>query len=86
MLLLYLFAIIFYRITFSVYSKNGGYVNYMDWDINSIGLYYISGLTVTKTLELGFDMIPPDHCYELHNISQCSHAPLFAEDYIKEAS
>ncbi|XP_053400998.1 uncharacterized protein LOC128557563 isoform X2 [Mercenaria mercenaria] len=72
------------RIQFSVSAKNGGYVTYEDRSTSERfeNRYPLRGKEVTtKTLELGFDMFPPEHCFET---TFCTEDALRAQDILKE--
>ncbi|XP_053390115.1 uncharacterized protein LOC123523221, partial [Mercenaria mercenaria] len=74
------------RLKFSISAKNGGYITYEDRssfypEHYSEKSYQLRGKVTTEILELGFDMVPPVHCFE---ISFCIDDPLHAKDILKE--
>jgi len=69
-----------FSIVFKTITKNGGYVDYTDRELNSDLRYYIIGINKDITFELEFDYIAPGHCYE--SMPPCQSEALDVEDFI----
>ncbi|XP_053398434.1 uncharacterized protein LOC128556766 [Mercenaria mercenaria] len=73
------------RIKFSVSAKNGGKVFYEDRSATKPypeKQYLLNGIVTTETLEIGFDVYPPIHCFEQSN--DCTKDALRAKDFLTE--
>ena len=70
---------VFSSVLFKTSTKNGGYVDYTDREWRGTGRYYIQGSVAELKFELGFDYVPPWHCYE--SLRPCQRDALHIEDF-----
>ncbi|XP_053388676.1 uncharacterized protein LOC128551785, partial [Mercenaria mercenaria] len=73
------------RIKFRVSAKNGGKVFYEDRSANKPypeRQYLLNGIATEEVLFIGFDVLPPVHCFEQSN--DCTQDALTATDFLTQ--
>jgi hypothetical protein len=75
-----------FRIEYTVSAKNGGEVLYEDRSSFQrpylVKPYFLNGIITTESLELGFDIYPPVHCFEQSD--DCKKDALKATDFLTQ--